>query len=152
MTRLLKFGVVALFAAIAMIFVPATGKAKNNGTHKMALQISDNDKDKMNVVLNVAANVSRYYSDKGEEVEIEIVAFAAGLHMLRSDTTPVAARLKSFAQGMPNVKFQACANTMAHMAKKEGKKTPLVANANIVPAGVVRLMELNEKGWTIVRP
>ena len=76
-----------------------------------------------------------------EEVEIEIVAFAAGLHMLRSDTTPVAARLKSFAQGMPNVKFQACANTMAHMAKKEGKKTPLVANANIVPAGVVHRFE-----------
>ena len=152
MTRLLKFGVVALFAAVAMIFVPAAGKAKSNGTHKMALQISDNDKDKMNAVLNVAANVSRYYSDKGEEVEIEIVAFNAGLHMLRADTTPVAGRLKSFAQGMPNVKFQACDNTLTGMTKKEGKKPPLVTNANLVPAGVVRLMELNEKGWTIIRP
>jgi uncharacterized membrane protein len=36
--------------------------------HKLALQISDNDREKMNAVLNVAANVSKYYSDKGEEV------------------------------------------------------------------------------------
>ena len=37
--------------------------------HRVALQITDNDADKMNAVLNVAANVAKYYSDKGEEVE-----------------------------------------------------------------------------------
>ena len=41
-----------------------------DGPHRLALQISDNDADKMNAVLNVAANVSKYYSDKGEEVDI----------------------------------------------------------------------------------
>ncbi len=50
-------------------------------------------------VLNVAANVSKYYSHKGEEGDIEIVAFNAGLHMLREDSSPVKARLKSFKQG-----------------------------------------------------
>ena len=79
-----------------------------DGPHRLALQISDNDADKMNAVLNVAANVSKYYSDKGEEVEIQIVAFNAGLHMLRSDTSPVQPRLASFAKGMPNVSFKAC--------------------------------------------
>src|SRR3989440_10378220 len=73
------------------------------GPHRLALQISDNDADKMNAVLNVAANVSKYYSDKGEEVEIQIVAFNAGLHMLREDTSPVTPRIASFAKGMPNV-------------------------------------------------
>ena len=71
--------------------------------HRLALQISDNDPAKMNAVLNVAANVSKYYSDKGDEVEIEIVAFNAGLNMLREDKSPVLTRLKSFKQGMPNV-------------------------------------------------
>ena len=41
------------------------------GPHRLALQISDNDADKMNAVLNVAANVSKYYSDKGEEVDFK---------------------------------------------------------------------------------
>src|SRR2546430_13922981 len=75
-----------LFPLLLLFFaVPALAE----GPHRLALQISDNDADKMNAVLNVAANVSKYYSDKGEEVEIQIVAFNAGLHMLREDTSPV---------------------------------------------------------------
>ena len=123
-----------------------------DGPHKLALQISDNDADKMNAVLNVAANVSKYYSDKGEEVEIQIVAFNAGLHMLREDTSPVKPRVSSFAKSMPNVSFKACQNTVDSMVKREGKAIPIVENTDSVPAGVVTLIELQEKGWTIVRP
>ena len=140
-----------LFAAL--LFVPlAFASAGAMEKHKLALQISDGDAAKMNAVLNVAANVSKYYSDKGDEVEIEIVAFNAGLNMLRTDKSPVLERIKSFKQGMPNVSFLACENTLAAMARHEGKEPPLVDNATRVPAGVVTLMELAEKGWTIVRP
>jgi hypothetical protein len=141
----------ALFAALVLLPL-AFGSAKAADAHKLALQISDNDPAKMNAVLNVAANVSKYYSDKGEEVEIQIVAFNAGLNMLRADKTPVAERLKSFRQGMPNVTFDACQNTLDAMTRNEGKEPPLVENAKLVPAGVVTLIELGEKGWTIVRP
>src|SRR5437764_8304011 len=123
-----------------------------DGPHRLALQISDNDRDKMNAVLNVAANVSKYYSDKGEEVEVQIVAFNAGLHMLRTDTSPVGPRIASFAKGMPNVSFKACQNTIDSMVKREGNVVPIVENAEHVEAGVATLIELGEKGWTIVRP
>jgi hypothetical protein len=141
----------SIFAALLLLplcFASAGAMEK----HKLALQISDNDPAKMNAVLNVAANVSKYYSDKGDEVEIQIVAFNAGLHMLRDDTSPVKPRLKSFKQGMPNVSFMACENTLESMTKTEGKEPPLVDNAERVKAGVVTLIELGEKGWTIVRP
>jgi intracellular sulfur oxidation DsrE/DsrF family protein len=128
---------------------PVAGAAEK---HRLALQISDNDPAKMNAVLNVAANVSKYYSDKGEEVDIQIVAFNAGLHMLREDTSPVKPRLKSFKQGMPNVAFVACENTLESMARNEGKEPALVENAERVKAGVVTLIELGAKGWTIIRP
>ena len=120
--------------------------------HKLALQVSDNDADKMNAALNVAANVSKYYGEKAEEVQIEIVAFNAGLHMLREDTSPVKDRVQSFAQSMPNVAFRACNNTLEAMTRKEGRKPGIVANAEIVPAGVITLMELGSKGYTIIRP
>src|ERR1035437_2863714 len=103
--------------------------------HRLALQISDNDPVKMNAVLNVAANVSKYYADKGDEVEIQIVAFNAGLNMLRQDKSPGLDRLKSFKQGMPNV---------ASMTRTEGEEPPLVENSTRVPAGVVTLIELGE--------
>ena len=72
--------------------------------------------------------------------------------MLRQDTSPVKERLQSFKDGMPNVVFDACDNTIQAMKKREGKDIPIVANARVVPAGVVTLIELGEKGWTIVRP
>ena len=136
----------------AVLFLAAAPALAQDGMHKLALQISDNDPAKMNTVLNVAANVSRLYSERGEEVEVKIVAFNAGLHMLRPDTSPVAERMMSFAQGMPNVSFQACNNTREAMAKKEGKDIPLFETAEVVPAGVVTLMELDADGYTIIRP
>ena len=121
----------------------------------MALQISDDTPDKMNAVLNVAANTARYYTGIGEEVEIHVVAFNAGLNMLRTDRSPVLARLKSMSESLPSVTFDACANTRENMARNEGKKPdeiPLWTNAKVVPSGVVTLIELSEKGWTIIRP
>ena len=122
-----------LAAAILAVLAAAPGLARE--PHKLSLQISDNDPDKMNAVLNVAANVSKYYTDKGEEVEIQVVAFNAGLHMLRDDTSPVKPRLKSFGESMPNVSFKACENTRQGMAKREGKLPPIVSEAEMVPSG-----------------
>ena len=142
----------SVLLTIAIVLTGATSGAADANTHRLALQISDNDPQKMATVLNVAANVSRHYSSLGEEVEIRIVAFNAGLHMLREDTSPVLGRLRSFEQSMPNVTFSACGNTLTAMAKKEGQMPPVVAMAELVPAGVVDLMTLQEAGWTIIRP
>jgi intracellular sulfur oxidation DsrE/DsrF family protein len=120
--------------------------------HRLALQISDDSPQKMNTVLNVAANISRYYSAKGEEIEVEIIAFNKGLHMLRTDTSPVKKRISNFAKSMTNVSFKACGNTIKGMTKKEGKMPQIFAFAEVVPAGVVQLIERNEAGWTIIRP
>lgn len=141
-----------LVLALALAMPAAAHEVPEDGFYKLALQISDNDPQKMNTLLNVAANVSRHYSAIGKSVEIQIVAFNAGLHMLRQDTSPVADRLRTFSQGMPNVEFAACGNTIEAMARKEGKEPPIMDFATRVPAGVVTLMELNLEGWTIVRP
>ncbi len=83
------------------------------------------------------------------------LACRGGLNMLRADKSPVLERLKSVSESLPNLTFEACNNTIEGMARKEGKKPseiPLVPGAKIVPAGVVELIELDEQGWTIVRP
>jgi len=48
--------------------------------------------------------------------------------------------------------FSACRNTMEGMEKREGHPIPIVAQAGIVPAGVVRIMELQEQGYSYVKP
>ena len=121
-------------------------------THKLALQVSDNNAEKMDTTLSVAANVSRYYAEQGDSVDIVIVAFNDGLHMLREDTSPVKARLQGFDESMPNVAFVACGMTLQSMSRKEGKKIPLLKAVEIAPSGVVKLLDIAEQGYTLVRP
>jgi uncharacterized protein len=129
---------------------PATAAAPK--THRLVLQVNSNDPATMNLALNNASNVEQNYRELGEKVEIEIVAFGPGLHMLRDDTSPVKERLKAIAGKSSAISFKACDNTRENMGKAEAKTIPLVAQATTVKSGVVRLMELQEQGWSYVRP
>lgn len=137
---------------LASAVLSATAARAEHTAHKLAIQISDADPEKMRGVLDVAANVSRHYSERGEEVEIQVIAFNAGLQMLRADTSPVTERLATFRKSMVNVEFKACGNTIDTLARNEGKPIPLLPDVEVVQTGVATLMELAEHGWTIVRP
>ena len=121
-------------------------------THHLILQVNTNEPAMMNLALNNATNVEQYYKNLGEKVEIEVVTFGPGLHMLRDDTSPVKDRIKAIADKTPSISFKACGNTQDNMHKAEHKDIPLVAQATLVKSGVVRVMELQEQGWTYVRP
>ena len=120
--------------------------------HRLVLQVNTNDPATMNLVLNNATNVAQYYQDLGEKVQIEIVTFGPGLHMLRDDTSPVKARIKAMTMSTPAVSFKACGNTQENMGKVENKSIVIIPEASVVKSGVVRVIELQEQGWTYVKP
>jgi intracellular sulfur oxidation DsrE/DsrF family protein len=122
--------------------------------HRIAIQVNQNDPQVMNLALNNASNVLEYYRAKNQDVEIDIVAYGPGLHMLRADTSPVQDRLKRLKEmAFPNkIQFSACNNTKQGMEKAEGHAISVIPDATIVPSGVVQLMELQEQGWSYVRP
>ena len=120
--------------------------------HHLILQVNTNEPAMMNLALNNATNVAQYYKDLGEKVASEIVTFGPGLHMVRDDTSPVKERIKAIAQSTPSISFKACGNTRENMGRVESKEIPLVAEAKVVKSGVVRVMQLQESGWTYVKP
>src|SRR6266481_3474045 len=140
---------VLLLAGLASSALAADGKI-----HRIAIQVDQNDPQVMNLALNNATNVIEYYRGKNEDVEVDIVTYGPGLHMLRSDTSPVQDRLKRLMEmAFPGkIQFSACNNTKQGMEKAEGHAISIVPDATIVPSGVVRLMELQEQGWSYVRP
>jgi intracellular sulfur oxidation DsrE/DsrF family protein len=123
-------------------------------THRLVIQVDQNDAAVMNLALNNATNVLDYYRKKGENADVEIVAFGPGLNMLRADTTPVADRIHAMKDlAFPGkLRFAACGVTREGMEKKEGKTLELLPEASMVASGVVHMMELQEKGWSYVRP
>jgi intracellular sulfur oxidation DsrE/DsrF family protein len=120
--------------------------------HRLAVQVDVNDPATMNLALNNVTNAAQHYSQIGQKVEIEVVAFGPGLHMLREDTSPVKARIKSMSETMPELTFSACGNTRENMTKVEAKEIPLITQAKVTKSGVIRLMELQERGWSYLRP
>ena len=140
-------------AALLSIAFAAPGFAAD-AKHRIAIQIDQNDPHVMNLVLNNATNIIDYYQAKHEDVDIDIVAYGPGLHMLRADTSPVQERLKRLKDmAFPGkLQLSACNNTRHGMEKAEGHPIAIVPEATIVPSGVVHLMELEEHGWSYVRP
>lgn len=56
------------------------------------------------------------------------------------------------AQLIAKILRRRCGNTKARMAKKAGEEIKNISEAKIVPSGVVRLMKLQDQGWSYIRP
>lgn len=157
MRSLFRLLVIAALMSMPPISASFAGNAKATKNiakiHRVVIQVDQNDPAVMNLALNNATNIFEYYLKKDEPVEINIVTFGPGLHMLR-DTSPVRDRIKQLKDlAFPGkIEFSACSNTKQAMEKREGQPIAILPDARLVPSGVVTLTELQEKGWSYVRP
>ncbi len=126
---------------------PAQAEQKVFAEKKIVLQISDRDPFKQTLILNVANNLIRHYGV--DELELEIVAFGPGLRLLFNDNANKK-RIQSLMDS--GVQFSACSNTFKAMTKKLGQPPELNPHAVKVSAGVVRILELKEQGYELIKP
>jgi len=141
-------------AILLSLMLAAPALAADTKPHRLLIQVDQNDPDVMNLALNNATNVIEFYRARNEPVDVDIVTYGPGLNMLRADTSPVQERIKRFKEmAFPGkIQFSACNVTKQGMEKREGHAITLVSDATDVPSGVVHLMELQEAGWSYVRP
>jgi len=144
----------AIAAILMSLAVSSSGFSADARPHRVAIQVNANDPAVMNLALNNATNIMEDYKAKGETVEIQIVTYGPGLNMLRDDTSPVKDRLKQIkdASFPSKITYAACNNTKQGMEKREGKTITIVPEAELVPSGAVTLIELQEKGWSYLKP
>ena len=115
--------------------------------HKVVIQVSTDDATVQKIALNNAVNVQELYGM--DNVQVEVVAYGPGLGLL-TQKNQQAVRVKSLAQ--QNIQFSACGNTIDKITKKTGKKPILTEGVQVVTAGVSRIMELQEQGYSYIRP
>jgi uncharacterized protein len=153
-----KTSMKAIFRSVIFAFTVALfawpSLAADKTTHHIVIQVSQNDPGRMNLALSNAQNAIKYYTGKGDSIQIEIVAYGPGLNMLREDTSPVKDRIKQVKASKEgaDLRFSACHNTQMNMEKSEGHPIAIIPEATVVPAGVVRLTQLEEEGWSYIRP
>jgi intracellular sulfur oxidation DsrE/DsrF family protein len=115
--------------------------------HRVVFQVDSSNKATQNLVLNNAVNLQKEYGP--DNVTIEVVAYGPGLSMLTKKSA-VATRVESL--NKQDIRFSACANTMKGIERKTGKKPVLLPGMVVVPAGVARIVELQEKGYSYIKP
>lgn len=141
-----------LIAITSLLFMSGcastSGEVAEERRHALVIQVSSDDQKAMNIALNNAVNVQKAYGI--DNVDVEIVAYGPGLKMLTTGHK-LNKRVSSLSQ--QNVTFSACGNTMSAMTKKNhGKMPALTEGVQVVSAGVSRIIELQEAGYSYIRP
>ncbi|MEE9309387.1 MAG: DsrE family protein [Cocleimonas sp.] len=132
---------------IAFLFLGFNTSSADGAKHKLVIQVSTDDLRTQKIAMNNAVNLQKLYGL--DNVDIEIVAYGPGLGML-TKKSKYAERVKSLA--LQDITFSACMNTMQKIKKKSGHLPILTEGVGSVKAGVARIMELQEQGYSYVRP
>lgn len=138
---------IAMAVLLGGLIMAAGNVLAEGAPHKVVIQVSTDDARTQTIALNNAVNLQK---DLGmDNVDIEVVAYGPGLSLLTAKNKQ-SGRVKSLS--MQNITFSACGNTMKKVSKKTGKEPKLAEGVKIVDAGVKRIMELQEQGYSYIRP
>lgn len=141
-----------LFISLVAVLVSVQMSMAAGIEHHVAIHVDQSDPKVQNMALNNAVNIAKYYESQGDTVVIEMVAYGPGLTMLIPGKSKVGGRISKMSLELDNITFAACGNTHRKMSAKAGKNIKLMSEAVMTPSGVVRLIELQEKGYAYVRP
>lgn len=139
----------ALLLSVVAVSASATTPPADHpfAKHFLALQLSQKNPARQSLVLSVANNMLKQFGP--DSIAIEVVTFGPGVRLLFADS-PLRKQVDSLVE--QGVRFDVCENTLNSIKDKTGKLPALDPHAIKVPAGVARLMELREQGYTLVRP
>ena len=115
--------------------------------HRLVIQVSTDDLRTQEMALSNVVNLQKHYGV--DNIEIEVVAYGPGLGMLTSKSR-VLERITSLS--LQEVTFTACGNTMDTIQRKTGVLPKLIEGVGMVQTGVARIIELQEQGYSYVRP
>ncbi len=153
---MLKTAILAFFVLVlqfpAMLWGANAATVENSKVHHIVIQVDTDDLTTMRIALGNSLNAKKYYDSKGEKVVLEIVTYGPGITMLRSDTSPVKDQIEGVRASIPGITLSMCNNAKENAEKREGKTIIPLPGVQIVPAGIVRVVELQEQGYSYVRP
>jgi len=115
--------------------------------HKMVIQINSKNKLTHKMGLINAGNLKSQLGNNN--VDVEVVIYGPGLSMVKVDSV-FSKRIKALQSR--GVEFSVCEGTLKAIAKKNGAEPELLEGMNRVRTGALRILELQEAGYSYLRP
>ncbi len=113
------------------------------------MQLNDAEPSHYNASLAIAYNLINHYGG-ADQVDVELIAFGAGVPMLFAENNANEARIRSLMNN--GVRFYICGNTLNSIAQTTGKRPIALAGVEEVPTGVAFLVEEMARGYQHVHP
>ncbi len=121
-----------------------------SGARKIILHVSSQEPARAQGALDALEDVLRASRVRGDSVQIELIANAEGLGLLREGSL-YAGRIRSLAERYDNVSFLACGIAMESARLSEHSEVKLIPEARRVPAALEQILTRLKHGWTYVR-
>lgn len=118
------------------------------GNFKVVLHIDRSDSARFEEVLDGAEYLLKAYRDNG--VEVDVLANAGGIDLLRVDVSPYAQRVAHLMGEYENLRFIACANTLQRLQEK-GIKPILIGPSRTETTAVEHIIQRLQQGWAYIR-
>ena len=128
-----------------MFLIPSLSFAADR---KMAIQINSNDSLTQKMALISARNLKAVLGK--DKIDVELVVYGPGLSIIKSENKN-AFRVQDLMQKY-GLKVSVCEGTLKGYAKRHGSEAEIISGVTRVPTGAIRLLELQEKGYTYLRP
>lgn len=122
------------------------------GTKKIIVHLNTSSPDKFTQALDTAERLLRTYSNSDLGAEIEVVANASAIKMLRAGYSPFATRVRELQKRYINLTFLACKDAIDHIRELEGPDTTvrLLPDVEVTPSALEHILQRLSDGWVYI--
>ena len=118
------------------------------GHHKVLLHIDRSDRERFDEILDGAEQLLKNYKERG--FEVEVVANAGGVDLMRADVSPYAVRVSRLLEEHDNLRFIACINTLQRL-KDNGITPVMIERTRHDTTAIGHIIHRLQEGWAYIR-
>ncbi|VAW83517.1 hypothetical protein MNBD_GAMMA14-1713 [hydrothermal vent metagenome] len=117
------------------------------GAKRIIVHLNTSSASKFEKALDTAEQLLEAYDDDG--AEIEVVANASAIRLLRAGYSPYAKRVHDLQQRYLNLTFLACQDAIDHIREIEGGNTQvkLLPDVDVTPSALEHILNRLSEGW-----
>jgi uncharacterized protein len=118
---------------------------------KVLVHLNQANDEKINATLDTVERVLKAYANSHQPVDVEVVANAGGLQLLRAADSPHAQRVRELQQQYVNLTFLACKTAMDRLREEQGIDLQLLPEVDVTPSALEQILNRLRDGWVYIK-
>ena len=119
-------------------------------SNKIVLHIASADSDKLETAVRQIEHILKQYKKNDLDFDLEVLANAGGLKLLRNDVSPYRREIESIMTENKNVTLIACSNALQRL-REQGIEPRLIADTKTGVTAVEQIVKRLQQGWVYIK-